>query len=216
MLLLDEPFSAVDGATRARLHDEIVALRAHLAVPVVLVTHDINEAQMLADCMAVIDQGRMLRTGSTAEVMADAQALRALGLRELSAMLPATIAAQEADGLTRLQTSAGPLWLPRIEGAPGTLLRLRILAHEVILSRFPPVGLSAQNMLPGTVAEIRPGEGPGAIVRVRAGSDDILARVTQRAVAQLGLAPGQEVYAIIESLSVARGHVVRGHVRTPD
>jgi len=216
VLLLDEPFSAVDGATRARLHDELVALRAHLAMPVVLVTHDMNEAQMLADRMAVIDRGLMLRTGSTAEVMADAQALRALGLRELSAMLPATIATQEADGLTRLQTSGGPLWLPRIDGAPGTALRLRILAHEVILSRRQPEGLSAQNVLPGKVIEIRPGEGPGAIVRIRAGRDEILARVTRRAVATLGLMAGQEVYAIIESLSVARSHVVRGPGRAPD
>ncbi len=208
-LLLDEPFSAVDRATRERLYDEIIALRAHLKMPVLLVTHDVNEAQLLADRIVVIEKGRIVRDGTAAEVMADPEALRAMGIREVAAMLPATIIGHTDDGLTTLDTAAGPLLLPSIDGSPGSRVRVRIMAHEVILSRTRPEGLSAQNILAGKVAVILPGTGPGVIVHVQAGDSEILARITRRAAEQMGLKPGDDVHAIIKSMSVARDHVAR-------
>ena len=206
-LLLDEPFSAVDRATREKLHAEIAALRTHLAMPVVLVTHDMNEAQLLADRMVVIEAGRAVRSGTTAEVMTDPEALRALGIRELAAMLPATVVEHLPDGLTRLEAASGPLFLPWIDAAPGSRVRVRILAHEVILSRGRPEGLSAQNILPGTVSRIAPGAGPGVIVHLAVGDHELLARITRRAAEQLDLHPGDTAHAVVKSLSVARDHV---------
>ncbi|NAZ35676.1 molybdenum ABC transporter ATP-binding protein [Rubellimicrobium sp. CFH 75288] len=206
-LLLDEPFSAVDRATREKLHAEIIALRRHLAMPVVLVTHDMNEAQLLADRMAVIEKGRVVREGTTADVMADPEALRAMGIREAAAMLPATIAEHLPDGLTRLDTATGPLFLPQVEGAVGTRVRVRIMAHEVILSRDRPEGLSAQNILAGRVTAIVPGRGPAVMVHVRVGEQDILARITRRAADRMALRPSEPVHAILKSMSVARDHV---------
>ncbi|NHB75814.1 molybdenum ABC transporter ATP-binding protein [Rhodobacter calidifons] len=206
-LLLDEPFSAVDRATRERLHAEILALRAHLKMPVVLVTHDMNEAQLLADRMVVIDRGRLLREGTTAAVMADPDALRALGIREVAALLPATVIGAEEDGLTRLDTATGPLFLPGIDSPPGTRLRVRIMAHDVILSRDRPMGLSAQNILPCTVTAIRPGDGPGVMVHLAVGDSVILARITRRAAAELALQPGDKAHAVLKSMSVARDHI---------
>jgi molybdate transport system ATP-binding protein len=208
-LLMDEPFSAVDRATREKLYGEIIGLRAHLRMPVVLVTHDVNEAQLLADRMVVIEKGRVVRTGTTAEVMADPDALRAMGIREVAVMLPATVAEHLPDGLTRLDAATGPLFLPMIEGAPGTRVRVRIMAHEVILSRARPEGLSAQNILAGTVARVVPGAGPGVMVHVAVGAHEILARITRRAADQLALRPGDTVHAILKSMSVARDHVAR-------
>jgi molybdate transport system ATP-binding protein len=206
-LLLDEPFSAVDRATREKLHAEIGALRAHLRMPVVLVTHDMNEAQLLADRMVVIEAGRAVREGTTAEVMTDPEALRAMGIRELAAMLPATVAEHLPDGLTRLDAATGPLFLPSVEAPPGTRVRVRILAHEVILSRGRPEGLSAQNILAGTVTRIVPGAGPGVVVHLGIGDHELLARITRRAVEQLALKPGDTAHAVVKSLSVARDHV---------
>jgi molybdate transport system ATP-binding protein len=206
-LLMDEPFSAVDRATREKLHGEIIALRAHLRMPVVLVTHDMNEAQLLADRMVVIEKGRIVRGGTTAEVMADAEALRAMGLREVAAMLPAIVAEHLPDGLTRLEAATGPLFLPTVEAAPGTRVRVRILAHEVILSRARPEGLSAQNILAGRITRIVPGQGPAVMVHVDAGGHEILARITRRATDQLALQPGDAVHVILKTMSIARDHV---------
>ncbi|TVP69523.1 MAG: molybdenum ABC transporter ATP-binding protein [Rhodobacteraceae bacterium] len=209
-LLLDEPFSAVDRPTREKLHAEIISLRAHLNMPVVLVTHDMNEAQLLADRMLVIDAGRTVREGTTAEVMADGDALRAMGIREVAAMLRAQVAEHLPDGLSRLTTATGTIYLPKVSAAPGVAVQLRIMAHEVILARARPEGLSAQNILPGTVARIVPGAGPAMMVHVALGADVIIARITRRAADQLGLRPGDAVHVILKAMSVARHRVGPG------
>ncbi|MBQ2261180.1 MAG: molybdenum ABC transporter ATP-binding protein [Loktanella sp.] len=206
-LLLDEPFSAVDRATREKLYAEIIALRQHLAMPVVLVTHDMNEAQLLADRMVVIAAGQLVRDGTAAQVMADPAALRALGIREVAVMLPAVVTAHAADGLTRLETAAGPLFLPGVTGPPGTRVKVRIMAHDVILSRARPEGLSAQNILAGTIARIVMGQGPAVMVYVDLGGQEILARITRRAADQMSLQPGDMIHAILKSMSVARDHI---------
>jgi molybdate transport system ATP-binding protein len=166
-----------------------------------------NEAQLLADRMVVIEKGRVIREGTTAAVMTDPDALRAMGIREVAAMLPVIVAGIEEDGLTQLTTATGPLYLPGIDSPPGTRLRVRIMAHEVILSRERPVGLSAQNILPCNVTGIRGGEGPGVMVHLAVGGDEIVARITRRAAAQLALQPGDTAHAILKSMSVARDHI---------
>lgn len=207
VLLLDEPFSAVDRATRDRLHSELMALRADLRMPVILVTHDMAEAQALADRLVVIEKGSVIRQGPTAEVMSDPAALRAMGLRELSATLPARVVAHDADGLTHLETATGPIWLPRLNAETGAVVRVRIMAHEVILARTRPEGLSAQNILPAIITRIVAGEGPGVIVHLSIGGDEVFARITRRAAASLGLEVGQEAYMVLKSMSVARDHI---------
>jgi molybdate transport system ATP-binding protein len=132
-----------------------------------------------------------------------------MGIREVAAMLPATVAEHLPDGLTRLDAPTGPLFLPTVEGAPGTRVRVRIMAHEVILSRARPEGLSAQNIIAGTVVRIVPGGGPGVMVHIAVGDQEILARITRRAAEQMALKPGDTVHAILKSMSVARDHVAR-------
>ena len=206
VLLLDEPFSAVDRATRETLYAEIIALRAHLDMPVVLVTHDVHEAQLLADRMLVIDHGKVVATGTTADVMADTEALRVMGLREAAAMLKTRVVTHLPDGLSHLQAATGPLYLPRVDANPGAWLRVRIMAHDVILSKDRPVGLSAQNILAGRVSKIVPGAGPGVMVHIAIGEDEVLARITRRAVDQMSLAKGDDIHVILKTMSVARGN----------
>ena len=204
VLLLDEPFSAVDRPTREILYAEIKALRASLNMPVVLVTHDMDEAQMLADTVVVLHAGRVLHAGPVAEILVDPLAIRSIGLAEAGAILSARVAAQEEDGITRLQCSAGPLFVPRIESAIGTSLRLRVLAQDVMLARARPEGLSALNILPVTVVAVRGGGGPGVLVELRAGQEMLLARITRRSADNLGLLPGVSCFAIVKSLSSTR------------
>ncbi|MEQ1439874.1 ABC transporter ATP-binding protein [Fontimonas sp. SYSU GA230001] len=86
ILLLDEPFSAVDRATRETLYGELAELKQELVLPVVMVTHDLTEALLLADRMSLLDQGRTLQTGVPHEVMArpvSAVAARLMGLRNV-------------------------------------------------------------------------------------------------------------------------------------
>jgi molybdate transport system ATP-binding protein len=70
VLLLDEPFSAVDRVTRRRLQRELAQLRSRIRVPIVLVTHDLDEARVLADRMVILSHGETLQDGPSAQVMA--------------------------------------------------------------------------------------------------------------------------------------------------
>ena len=69
VLLLDEPFSAVDRRTRRKLHSELAGLRKAVRIPIVLVTHDLDEAVALSDRICVLDRGETLQTGSPAELV---------------------------------------------------------------------------------------------------------------------------------------------------
>lgn len=174
-----------------------------------------HEAQLLADQMVVLAQGRVVRAGATAEVMSDQEALRALGIREVAAMLPATVTEHLPDGMTRLEVADGTLYLPRVDAPSGAQVRVRVPAHEVILARARPEGLSAQNILAGRVTRTVPGAGPAVMVHVAVGGHEVLARITRRAAGQLDLQPGMPVHVILKAMSVARDQIAPATVPMP-
>jgi len=210
LLLMDEPLAALDDARKAEILPYLERLRDQTDVPILYVSHAMAEVARLATTLVVLEAGRVLRAGAATAILSDPVAAPQVGLREAGAVIPARIAAQEEDGLTRLDTSAGPLLLPRINAAPATALRIRIHAQDVILSRDRPTGLSALNILPAVVTEIRLGEGPGALVQLRAGDDLLLARITRRSAQVLGLSVGTACFAILKSVAVAQEDI--GHV----
>lgn len=207
LLLMDEPLAALDDPRKAEILPYLERLRDQTAVPILYVSHAMSEVARLATTLVVLEAGRVVRAGPASALLADPAAANDLGLREAGAVIPARIAAQEADGLTRLDTSGGALLLPRIDAPVGTPLRVRIHAQDVILSRHRPEGLSALNILPATVTEVRLGDGPGALVQLRAGSDLLLVRITRRSAEALALVPGTPVHAILKSVSVSRSDV---------
>ena len=93
---------------------------------------------------------------------------------------------------------------------PGERLRVRVEAQDVMLATTRPEGISALNILPATVREVRLGGGPGALVQLAAGPNMLLSRVTRRSVEAMGLAPGREVFAVLKAVSVARQDI--GHL----
>ena len=86
---------------------------------------------------------------------------------------------------------------------PGDVIRLRVLAQDVMLSRTRPEGLSALNILPVRINHVHRGGGPGVALRLSAGADHLLARITARALAQMALSEGTECFAILKASSVA-------------
>jgi molybdate transport system ATP-binding protein len=147
--------------------------------------------------------------GAAAEVLGDPSVLPA-GAREAGAVLTARVVRHHDDGLTELEAGGLPLFLPRLPQSPGATLRVRIAAHDVILSRTAPEGLSALNVLPGIVAEVRTGEGPGAMVAIDTTAGRVLARITRRSAAALGLASGTPVHAVTKTVAVAPSDVGGG------
>ena len=207
LLLMDEPLAALDEARKAEILTYLERLRDKMHLPILYVSHSLAEVARLATALVVIEAGKLVRAGPTADLLADPDTAPALGLRDAGALLSARVAEHESDGLTRLETDAGALWLPRIAAAPGALVRLRILAQDVMLATEKPRGLSALNVLAVTVCALRQGEGPGVLVQLAAGEQRLLARITRRSALALDLQPGRAVHAVIKAVSVAPGDI---------
>ncbi len=106
-----------------------------------------------------------------------------------------------AFGLTTLRAAAGELRVPHLDLPVGAALRVRIRARDVMIALQPPEGLSALNVLPGTVVEIGRTDGPIVEMRLDCAGEALVARLTRRSVETLGLAPGRAVYAVIKSIA---------------
>ncbi len=199
LLVMDEPLAALDQARKAEIMPWLERLRDELRLPILYVSHSTSEVVRLATTLVLLNAGRVSYAGPLAEALSDASIGPALGAREAGALLPGAIAAREADGLCRVATPAGDLLLPDQGEAIGRAIRLRILAHEVLLSLDPPQGLSALNVLPGRVEKIS-----GGFVELQVGGARILAQITERSVKALALEPGRLCHAIIKSAAMVR------------
>ncbi|WP_339762971.1 molybdenum ABC transporter ATP-binding protein [uncultured Hoeflea sp.] len=207
LLLMDEPLAALDEDRKGEILPYLERLREETEIPILYVSHSMAEVARLATTLVLMEKGRVVRAGPAADMLSDPENVPALGVRSAGASLHGIVAAQEEDGLTRLEASAGPLYLPRVDAPLGTRISIRILAHDVILSRSRPEGLSALNVLPATVTAVRLGDGPGAIIQLRAGDDLLLARITRRSAHALALEPGAECFAILKTVAVAQSAV---------
>ncbi|AAV94004.1 molybdenum ABC transporter ATP-binding protein [Ruegeria pomeroyi] len=201
-ILADEPLAALDEARKGEILPYFERLRDETKIPILYVSHSAAEVARLATTVVVLQDGRVIRQGSAAEVLAD-PAVTPLGARAAGAILTARVVAHHADGLTELEAGGERLFLPRISHPEGTALRLRIPAQEVILSRQRPEGLSALNILSGHVAQIRSGDGPGALVSLSTRAGTVLARITRRSATALELREGTPCHAVIKSVAIA-------------
>lgn len=203
ILLMDEPLASLDAARRAEILPYLERLRDHAGLPILYVSHDLSEVARLASHLVVMEDGTVVRAGAPDALMADPGLVHLMGLRQAGAVLSATVAGHAEDGVSELVISGGRLFLPRIEAAPGTRLRVRILAQDVMLALEPPRAISALNVLPVEIRELRFGGGPGVTAQLSAGDDMLLARITRRSAEALGLAVGTRCYAVLKSVAVA-------------
>ncbi len=204
LLLMDEPLAALDHARKAEVLHYLERLCATTAVPVIYVSHAMSEVARLATTLVLMEQGRVTRAGPLDEILSDPAAVPLVGIRDAGAVLTGTVRGLNAAyGLTEVALSAGRLILPGRLGHLGDRVRLRIPAQDVILSIQRPVGLSALNVLACRIAAIEVGHGPGVAVSLICGRDRLLARITRRSAALMGLRVGQEVHAILKATAVS-------------
>ncbi|WP_281966766.1 molybdenum ABC transporter ATP-binding protein [Roseovarius nanhaiticus] len=214
LLLMDEPLAALDGPRK----DEILPYLERLrdvggdggGIPIVYITHAVAEIARLADRIVVLREGRVMRAGEVGEVMSDPALVPLIGVREAGSVLTARVEECDPTGLSSLSISGGALRLPGIAAAPGTSMRVRILAQDVLIALEEPKGLSSRNILPAVVEAVHRGGGPGVAVSLRVGEDRLLARITAEASDELRLAPGTACYAVLKATAVARADIGAG------
>ena len=204
LLLLDEPLAALDAPRKREVLPWLEALRQHLQVPMLYVTHSADEVAHLADTLVVLDQGHVRASGPVAQVLSSIDPPVHLG-DDVGALVTGTLAGcDEAWGLCRLALPAGDLWVGHTGEAEGTPQRVRILARDVSITLERASGTSIQNHLACVVAQIAAPVGHQVLVRLDASGTPVLARLTTRAADQLQLRPGLQVWAQIKAVSLVR------------
>lgn len=204
LLLMDEPLAALDLARKREILPYLERLHEELKIPVLYVSHAPDEVARLADHLVVLEAGRIVAAGPLAETLARLDLPIRLG-EDAGVVLEATVVEHDATWhLARVELpGGGSLWV-RDEGHPlGKSLRIRILARDVSLAREEPAGTSILNHFRVTVRELGEDTHPALLLaRVEVGRQPLLARLTRRSAAALGLAPGDEVWAQVKAVAI--------------
>ena len=199
LLLMDEPLASLDAARKGEILYYIERLRDELHLPIVYVSHAVDEVVRLADRVVTLAQGKVTAAGSVQET---------IGRHEGGAVIDAVVAEQNLTwGLARLEFPGGELFTPEIDALPGERVRVRVAARDVALSLTRPADSSFLNVLACSVAAIGPGDGPSVDIQLDAGGTPLLARITRKSAAALGITLGTRVHALIKAVAVDRHSV---------
>ena len=203
LLLMDEPLAALDAQRKAEVLPYLEKLHRTLDIPVLYVSHAIDEVARLASHMVLMREGRVLAQGPTGELITRLDLPLAHG-DAAATVIEGTVQQHDArDHITTVGFSGGQLLLVSPTArAPGEALRLRVQARDVSLALAAPEDSSILNILPATVvavAEDSPGQ---CMVALDAGATRLLARVTQRSAQALALAPGRAVFAQVKGVAI--------------
>jgi len=203
LLLLDEPLAALDAPRKSEILPFLERLRDEARVPMLYVSHSLDEVTRLADSVVVMREGRVAASGPVFDLMSDLEFARASGVESYGAVLDAKVRSHRDDGLSVLSFPGGELIVGRIAKEPGARLRVRIRAEDIMLALEEPKAISANNVIPATIAAIRE-SGGHADVQLAAGNAKLVARITSASLKRLALAPGMKLFAIVKSVTVDR------------
>lgn len=204
LLLMDEPLANLDAARRSEIMTFIETVQSTFAIPIVYVSHNVSEIVRLAENLVVMADGGVTASGSIEEVTTNLANAAMSEAADLGAVMKVRVLDHDdGDGLSRLSTGSAELWLPRLQAAIGQDIRIRVRARDVSITLSPPTDTSILNVLPARILEIADSGQAQKDILLDIGSH-LIARITARSARHLTLAPGQNVYAQIKTVSVDR------------
>jgi molybdate transport system ATP-binding protein len=201
LLLLDEPISAVDQDRKGEILPYLERLRDLAFLPIVYVSHALDEVLRLADQVVLIEAGKCIAAGPTAAVLS---ARPLAGERRITVFDGRVLAHDAEIGLTRVDTAVGVFRVPMADTPIGKTLRLVIDARDVALATVELTGLSIRNRFRARITRIEPIDRSQVLVALDAAGGGVSAVLTRDAVADLRLAPGAEVWCLVKSVAVDR------------
>ena len=205
ILLLDEPLASLDIARRLEILPWLERMHRELRIPMLYVTHNMEELTRLADHVVLMEGGRVNVQGSIDHVLSDPVFAASVG-GEAGAVLHGTIQRHdEAFHLTCVDIHGSHLWVRHQPLDPGSPVRLRIHANDVSLTTMEPQHTSIQNILPGDIISIHPDSHPAScLVRLRHHDQIMIARITRKSVENLSLDVGKSVWMQVKSVALAK------------
>ena len=205
LLLLDEPLASLDAQRKGEILRYLRLLRDETRIPMVYVSHAVEEVLELADHVVLVASGHVVASGPVEEVMGRPDLGTESGVFEGGTVIEARVLGYDAaDGLAELGFDGGTLTVGNVDAQVGESVRVRIRAREVSLALEQPQRISIQNVLHGVVATVDDAQGSSVNVEITVGTVRLRSRITRRAVRQLALAPGMSVYALIKAVSLDR------------
>ncbi|QFR32981.1 molybdenum ABC transporter ATP-binding protein [Ancylobacter sp. TS-1] len=203
LLLMDEPLAALDAARKAEILPYIDRLRDAMGLPVLYVSHSIDEVLRLSDRIVVLHEGRQVAAGTVGEVMARPEVVPVVGRFDIGSVLDCVVAGHDGGyALSDLAFAGGTLRVPQVALPVGAPVRARVRARDVALALAKPEGVSVSNLFPAVVEEVRLQEGPYADVALALSEGRLSSMVTRESVERLGLRPGLSVWAMVKSVAV--------------
>lgn len=202
VLLMDEPLSALDSKLRREILPYLEGLREHLEIPIVYISHSVEEVARLADHLVLLEDGKAVASGPLSETLSRIDLPSRIG-GDAGSILDGTIGEIDRNWqLARLDFEGGSLWMRDRGLETGRRVRAFVPARDVSLATVPGT-TSIQNVLPGIVEQIGDDEHPALVlVRVRVGRDILLARLTRRSASILGIAVGRELWVQVKSVAL--------------
>ncbi|AOY57162.1 molybdenum ABC transporter ATP-binding protein [Desulfococcus multivorans] len=205
LLLMDEPLAALDPARKAEVLPFVMRLGREFAIPILYVSHALDEILHLAVRMVLIQEGRVLAEDDPEVLLSRSDLQSHLGRSETESVISAVVdEPEDAFGLTRLRFGGHTLKVQQFQAARGESVRVRIPARQVAVALSPPRRTSFQNVFPGEIREIWDHGAPFVDVRLDIGRP-LWARITRQSLSELNLKPGRPVFALIKSVAVSPG-----------
>ncbi len=200
LLLMDEPLAALDERNKREILPYLERLHRELEIPVLYVSHSVDEVARLADHVVVMERGHVQGAGPIGEMLSAPGLALARDVLAASVFEGKVLGVDAASGLSRVQTDIGVLRLP--EDLPkGTVHRLRVRARDVSLALKPPEQTSVVNCLPLVVRDLSPQGEHEVLIRLGE-APGLLALITRYSCEQLGIERGRRVFALIKSAAL--------------
>jgi molybdate transport system ATP-binding protein len=207
ILLLDEPLAALDTGRKGDILPYLESLPERFGIPVVYVSHAIDEIARLCDRVIVLDRGQVSASGNVSDVLNSLALQSPRSMQGHFTVVDAQVVEQLADvHLTRLVCSGQSIVVPMLTHlSAGSAVRLSVRASDVAIATSEPQGLSFRNVLPGTIMAIDADRGSAfAIVSMNVGDTVLRSQLTNHAVRELRLKPGMQVFALLKTASFDR------------
>lgn len=202
VLLFDEPLAAVDVAHKQEILRYIQSLHCELDIPMLYVSHQMDEVARLSNNLLLLEKGQQLANGRTVEMLSQLT-LPFAHYEEAAAVLDTTVIAHDDNyGLSSLAFAGGQITVSRDNLRQGDNVRLRIMARDVSLSLKQAEQTSILNILPATIESMINEGNAQKLIRLNVGGQIILSRITAKSADQLDLAAGKTVFAQIKAVSL--------------
>ena len=199
LLVMDEPLSSLDTPRRREIAAYIERVPETFGVPILYVTHDIDEVIRLADRILLLSRGTVAAFGGVKEILERSDLWPLTGRLEAGSILEAVVVAH-ASGMTELSLDGQKLRMPQTTARAGEAVRLRVHARDVAIATQRPVRLSIRNAITARVDRIEVDETVYVELVLGIGTQSLRSRITREALEELQLVRGQTVYALIKSV----------------